>query len=137
SKEKLLTQSLIIPGHPRLFANDFERDRLLGAAIIGKEDLSHASFSETLSDLVATVDERACPQWRWCFPLMHSLWRQREGPCLAGLRLTNFRLDSNALEPERPPSKRKRRSRSRQRGNIVLNPFFGRTPGRKDHDSSP
>ena len=60
-EQQLLTQRFVVARHARLFAHDFQRDRLLGAAVVGEEHLAHAALAEALADLVAVVDDRAVP----------------------------------------------------------------------------
>ncbi len=80
SEEELLAECLVVAGHPRLFVDDLERNRLLRAAVVGEEHFAHAALAQALTDLVAVVDERTRPErWR-SLALLHSLSAAQPGP---------------------------------------------------------
>ena len=58
-KNELLSQCLVVAGHARFFADNLERDRLLGRAVIREKDFAHPSFAEALANLVTVVDDRS------------------------------------------------------------------------------
>ena len=57
-EQELLSESLVVAGHARLFSNDFQRDGLLRGPVEGEKYLTHAAFAEALADVVAVVDDR-------------------------------------------------------------------------------
>jgi hypothetical protein len=56
--KKLLSKSLVVPGHAGLFPNDLERYRLLRGAVVRKKHLTHAALAEALANLVPVIDYR-------------------------------------------------------------------------------
>ena len=64
-QERLLAQGFVVPGEAGLVPNDLQRDRLLDRSVERQEHLTHASLTETLTDLVAVVDDRAFTDRAW------------------------------------------------------------------------
>ena len=56
-EDQLLTERLVVAGHARVFADDLQRNRLLGRAVVREEDLTHAALSEALANFVPVVDD--------------------------------------------------------------------------------